>query len=187
MIGIVFSVVFATIPILAYLFAIWWMDRYDREPVWLLLLTFGWGALGGVLLALVGSLALDLSMGLIFGVHSGGDVLDTVFVAPVVEEMTKGLFLLLIFARRDFDNTTDGIVYGAAAGLGFAMTENFLYFVSAYLQGGAGSWAETVFIRTLFSGVMHGCSTATLGASLGYIKYAEGQARKFIMPVIGLI
>jgi len=186
-IGIVFSVVFATIPILAYLFAIWWMDRYDREPVWLLLLTFGWGALGGVLLALVGSLALDLSMGLIFGVHSGGDVLDTVFVAPVVEEMTKGLFLLLIFARRDFDNTTDGIVYGAAAGLGFAMTENFLYFVSAYLQGGAGSWAETVFIRTLFSGVMHGCSTATLGAALGYIKYADGHVRKFVMPVIGLV
>lgn len=185
--GIVLSVFFAIVPILAYLFAIWWMDRYDREPVWLLLLTFAWGAIGGILLAVIGSQALDLSMGVVFGVHSGGDKLDTVFVAPVVEEMTKGLFLLIIFARRDFDNTTDGIVYGAAAGLGFAMTENFLYFVSAYWQGGAGSWAETVFLRTLFSGVMHGCSTATLGASLGYIKYAEGNVRKFIMPVLGLL
>ena len=187
MLGIVFSVFFATVPILAYLFAIWWMDRYDREPVWLLLLTFAWGAIGGILLALIGSFALDLSMGAVFGVHSGGEAMDTVFVAPVVEEMTKGLFLLLIFARRDFDNTTDGIVYGAAAGLGFAMTENFLYFISAYWQGGAGSWAQTVFLRTLFSGVMHGCSTATLGASLGYIKYAEGRARKFVMPILGLM
>jgi RsiW-degrading membrane proteinase PrsW (M82 family) len=186
-IGIVFSVFFATLPILAYLFAIWWMDRYDREPVWLLLVTFAWGALGGVFLALIGSLALDLSMGVIFGVQGSTEALDTVFVAPVVEEMTKGLFLLLIFVRRDFDNTTDGIVYGAAAGLGFAMTENFLYFVSAYMHGGAGSWAETVFVRTLFSGVMHGCSTATLGASLGYIKYAQGTVRKFIVPILGLM
>ena len=65
--------------------------------------------------------------------------------------------------------------------------ENLLYFVSAYLQGGAGSWAETVFLRTLFCGVMHGCSTATLGAALGYIKYAEGKTRKFLMPILGLL
>jgi RsiW-degrading membrane proteinase PrsW (M82 family) len=184
MVGIVLSIFFATIPIVSYLFFVWWLDRYDREPVWLLLLTFAWGALGGVVLAIVGSMAMDLSMGAIFGVN--GDALDTVFIAPVVEEMCKGLFLLVIFARRDFDNTTDGVVYGAAAGLGFAMTENFLYFTSAYMQGGAGSWAETVVLRTLFSGVMHGFSTATLGASLGYIKYAKGTIRKFVVPILGL-
>lgn len=185
MVGIVLSVFFATIPILAYLFFVWWLDRYDREPIWLLLLTFFWGGFGGVILAIIGSIALGLSMTVIFGI-TGSDPLDTVVIAPVVEELTKGVFLLAIFARRDFDNTTDGIVYGAAAGLGFAMTENFLYFINAYWEGGAGSWIQVVFMRTLYSGVMHCFSTAILGASLGYTKYASGTVRKFFMPMFGL-
>ena len=184
-IPIVLSIICATVPILGYLFFVWWLDRYDREPVWLLLLTFFWGAFGGVVLAIIGSLALSLSMSAIFGVSSS-DFIDTVFVAPVVEEMTKGIFLLLIFARRDFDNTTDGVVYGAAAGLGFACTENFLYFISAYYEGGAGSWFQTVFMRTVFSGVMHAFSTGMLGASLGYMKFSGSTATKFFMPVLGL-
>ncbi len=186
MVGIVLSVVFATVPILGYLYLVWWLDRYDREPVGLMLLTFAWGAVGGVLLAIVGSILLRLSMGAIFGI-TGNELMDVAFVAPVVEEMTKGLFLLAVFARRDFDNTTDGVIYGAAAGLGFAMTENFLYFLAAYFYGGAGSWAQAVFFRTLFTGLMHAFATATLGASLGYSKYADGDTRKFVTPIAGLL
>ena len=152
----------------------------------MMLVTFAWGAVGGVILAIIGSVALGLSMGVVFGVI-GNEALDTVFVAPVVEEMTKGLFLLAIFARRDFDNTTDGIVYGAAAGLGFAMTENFLYFITAWMEGGAGSWIQVVFLRTLYSGVMHGFASATLGAALGYVKYAPGTLRKLVLPIMGLL
>ena len=184
MVGIVLSVLFATLPIFAYLFFVWWLDRYDREPVWLLLVTFTWGGLGGVVLALIGSLVLSLSMSVVFGI-SGSDALDTVFVAPVIEEITKGLFLLVIFARRDFDNTTDGVVYGAAAGLGFAATENLLYFLSAWSVD-AGSWAQTVFLRTFFSGVMHAFATGMLGATLGYMKFARSTVLKFVMPVVGL-
>src|SRR5207245_323760 len=115
-VGIILSVFFASLPILAYLFFIWWLDRYDREPVWLLLLTFAWGALGGIVLGIIGSYAMGMSMSMLFGVS--GDFRDAVIIAPVVEEMCKGMVLLAIFVRRDFDNTTDGIVYGAAAGLG---------------------------------------------------------------------
>ena len=34
------SVVCAVVPMLVFLATIWWMDRYDREPLWLLGLTF---------------------------------------------------------------------------------------------------------------------------------------------------
>ena len=54
-----------------------------------------------------------------------------VLVAPLVEEPCKALFLAYVIWNRHFDNMTDGFVYGAAAGLGFGMTENLLYFVSA--------------------------------------------------------
>ena len=51
-------------------------------------------------------------------------------LAPLIEEPTKAIILFAIVRSRHFDNTTDGFVYGAAAGLGFAMTENFMYFGS---------------------------------------------------------
>ena len=39
------AVVFATLLILGYLLFIWWLDRYEREPIWLVGLTFLWGAI----------------------------------------------------------------------------------------------------------------------------------------------
>ena len=50
--------------------------------------------------------------------------------APIVEEVGKGLGLLLLFvtARRAFDGPVDGVVYGALIGAGFALTENIQYF-----------------------------------------------------------
>ena len=49
-------------------------------------------------------------------------------IAPLIEEPAKALCLLALYRSREFDNATDGFVYGAAAGLGFGMTENFFYF-----------------------------------------------------------
>ena len=84
-----------------------------------------------------------------------------IVVAPIVEEITKGLFLLITITNKKFDNITDGIVYGGAIGLGFGMTENFLYFVS-YGES-ISNWIMLVIVRSLFSAVMHCVSTATLG------------------------
>ena len=78
---------------------------------------------------------------------------------------------------------TDGIVYGGAIGLGFGMTENFLYFV-AY-GSTLSEWLSIVIIRTLFSGVMHCVSTATFGAFLGYAKFKD-RGTKVLLTFIGL-
>ena len=58
------------------------------------------------------------------------DKVDTIYIAPFVEESTKGIFLLILATSKKFDNVTDGLVYGGAIGLGFGMTENLLYFLS---------------------------------------------------------
>ena len=34
------SVLAATVPILAYLMFVWWLDRYEREPIWLVSLPY---------------------------------------------------------------------------------------------------------------------------------------------------
>ena len=60
-----------------------------------------------------------------------------VLVAPWVEEAAKGaaVLLVLLFRRREFDGVVDGIVLAGLAGVGFAFTENILYFGRAFLAG----------------------------------------------------
>jgi hypothetical protein len=110
--------------------------------------------------------------------------LGTIAIAPVVEEITKGIFLLITVTNKKFDNITDGIVYGGAIGLGFGMTENFLYFISYGTT--ISNWITIVIIRTLFSAVMHCVSTATFGAFLGLAKF-KGTPSRIFLPITGLI
>ena len=65
-----------------------------------------------------------------------GMLFQTIFVIAMVEEGCKYFsFKLMIFHDRAFDNTYDGVIYGAAAALGFATLENILY----VFQGGFGT------------------------------------------------
>lgn len=176
------SVFCATIPMLFFLVLVWWLDRYDREPVWLVAITFFWGAVGAIGLAMVGSLVLMVPLNLVLSSQWASSA-GAVFVAPLVEEPMKALILLLIMWSRHFDNTTDGFVYGAAAGLGFGMTENFLYFAGVAVSGSVVSWVMTVVIRTFFSAVMHSVATSIVGASLGFSKFRPFYVKILLVPL----
>lgn len=173
----------AVIPMSIYLMIIWRIDRYDREPLNLLLINFIYGAVGAIILAVIGSGLITAAAGYIIKNEQLILRFEAVVVAPIVEETTKGFFLFLMMANKKFDNITDGIVYGGAIGLGFGMTENFFYFV--YYSSSFDNWLSIVIIRTLFSGVMHCVTTGTLGAFLGYAKFRSGSA-KLAFPLLGL-
>jgi len=179
---LVLSVIAATVPMAVFLAIVWWLDRYDREPAWLVITVFLWGAL----FATLGSLVLNSFGGAILVDQLGrynGQMLGTMFVAPLVEEPMKASILLLVALTRWFDNTTDGFVYGAAVGLGFAMTENFLYFSASV--GDPGQWIQVVVIRTACSGVMHALASSIVGASLGWAKCRTIDIR-FVSFLMGL-
>lgn len=180
---IIFSALAAIIPMSFYLFLIWKMDKYDREPIKLVLLNYFWGAIGAVFLAIIGSIILTYFFSFFIENESGIDLIGAIIIAPFVEEITKGLFLLITISSRKFDNITDGIVYGGAIGLGFGMTENFLYFISN--MDNVSDWISIVIVRTLFSAVMHLVCTATLGAFLGFSKFMIFPLR-FILGAFGL-
>jgi hypothetical protein len=110
-------------------------------------------------------------------------LLGPIVIAPLVEEPSKALILLYVIWNRHFDNMTDGFVYGAAAGLGFGMTENLMYFVS--VSGDAAAWGSTVVIRTFYSAVMHATATAIVGATLGFARF-RGCALLIVAGVVGL-
>jgi len=176
------SVPCAVLPIAAFLWLVWWLDRYDREPLWLFGIAFGWGAIGGVLVTGLGSDTLAAPVAATLGI-ADPELLHMVILAPVLEEPSKALILLLIMRASHFDNTTDGFVYGAAAGLGFGMTENLMYFQSAAGDGDALAFAGIVALRTLYSALMHASASSCIGAALGYSKFRGGAGA--IWVVIG--
>ena len=97
------------------------------------------------------------------------EVLRAVVQAPIVEEVGKGLGLLLLFAtaRRAFDGPVDGVVYGALIGAGFAFTENIQYFAIAFIEGGAVDLTTTFFVRGILSPFAHAMFTSVTGLALG--------------------
>ncbi len=179
------SVLLATLPMVAFLLVVWWLDRYEREPLWMVGATFSWGAVGAVLLAILFSLILDTSLGMVLD-PAAQDTAGAVLIAPTVEELTKGCILLLLLRHRLFDNATDGFVYGAATGLGFGMTENFMYFSMIAWSGDVVSFAGTAFARTLFSAPLHAMASGMFGASLGLSKYLRFWPARLALPFVGI-
>jgi RsiW-degrading membrane proteinase PrsW (M82 family) len=180
---IVSSAIAAFVPMFIYLLLIWRFDQYDREPFLLIIRNYLWGALGAIFFSLVGSYMLSFFVSIFVHNKESLTRIETIVIAPLVEETTKGIFLFFTITSRKFDNMTDGIVYGGAIGLGFGMTENFLYFISN--TGSLNTWVTIVVIRTLFTSVMHCVSTATLGAFLGYAKF-KNLYYKLTFPFLGL-
>jgi protease PrsW len=185
LLSLVLAVFTATLPMILLLLVVWWLDRYEREPLWMVAATFSWGAVGGVLLAIVFSLVMDTSLSLVLD-GKMQEAAGPVIVAPFVEELTKGCILLLLLRHRLFDNATDGFVYGAATGLGFGMTENFIYFSMSAMGGDLKSFMEVVYLRTLFSAPLHAAASGMFGAALGLAKYRRFLPAKLAIPFVGL-
>jgi protease PrsW len=186
-VGLLLSVTAATIPALIYATIVLRLDRYEVEPLRAVLACFTWGAVGAILFSLATSLLFQFAVEEALGTEIAAAA-SVVIGAPLVEESFKGIAVLavLIFARDEIDSTLDGLVYGALVGVGFAMTENILYFGQAYLEGGLGEFGILVLARAVLGGLGHPAYTAITGAAIGWSRgrYGRGIAR-FIVPILG--
>jgi RsiW-degrading membrane proteinase PrsW (M82 family) len=90
------------------------------------------------------------------------------FIVGLIEEFAKIIGLLAIARYFDHDSELDGLVLGAAAGMGFAALESTGYAFSTFM-GSGGSLSATVgviLLRGLLSPLGHGTWTAILAAVL---------------------
>jgi hypothetical protein len=108
--------------------------------------------------------------------------------APIVEEFSKGLVLFILFwwKNDEFDGIIDGIVYAGMVGLGFAMTENFMYYGKAAMVGGT-QLTGLFILRGVISPFAHPLFTSMTGIGLGIAKQARNTALKVFMPIAGLL
>jgi RsiW-degrading membrane proteinase PrsW (M82 family) len=187
LLGIILSLLVGGISTALYAWLVWWLDHYEKEPWWLLALIFLWGAIPAVALSVVVELVLDIPIS-VLGHGLAYEVAGSGLVAPIVEEVAKGLgvFGVFLFVRREMDDVLDGIVYGAMAGLGFAFTENFFYFTSSLLAGGWGVWVGVIFMRAIIFGLNHAFFTGVTGGALGYARLSTSSTIRVFAPLLGL-
>ena len=157
------AIIAAALPTAIYSSLLWWLDRYEKEPLSLIAVAFLWGALPATGLALVAEVVL--------GAPLDRDLISW-GLSPVVEECLKGLALvgLFLFARGEFDGPLDGIVYGSLIGFGFSMTENVIAFVHDPPDLAAQFW-----VRGVLLGLNHAFFTSMIGLALGAVRYQRDR------------
>ena len=170
-----------------YLLFIRAIDLYEREPLRYVIPVFIWGFAVATTVSLVFNTLFQLTLSSVTSVKTAS-FFTAVVEAPVVEECSKGLALLIIFfiaylSRRrsgliEFAGVMDGIVYGSAVGFGFAIAEDLLY----GLQYGP----ETFIVRRIFGGFAHASFTSLTGIGIGLIPWVQSSILKVALPVLGL-
>ena len=185
--NLVAAIFIPVVPALGIFLLVNFMDRFEREPWFLRLAAFLWGAVIAIPFALVVERRVDTVLQNLLGPNSS-DVLRSAFQglnAGVTEETIKGLGLLLLFfiLRDEFDNVTDGIVYGALIGAGFAMVENFRYFALDFRS-------FPVFLivyRIVLGWLGHSTFTVCFGAALGYVRHIRVRSWQIAIPLLGFL
>ena len=176
------------IQTILYLLFIRAIDLHEREPLRYVVPVFIWGFAVATTISLVFNTLAEITFQSLVS-KQAASFLTAVFVAPVVEESTKGLALLIIFViaylasrgRRliEFAGVMDGIVYGSAVGFGFALAEDILY--------GVQFGAETFLVRRILGGFAHAAFTSLTGIGFGLIPFVNNRALRFFPPLLGLL
>ena len=185
---LIVGMVCACLPVPIYIMLLLWIDRYESEPLWMLATAFIWGAMVAVFIAFI----LNTLNGEIVKAATNsaqiGENFGAVISAPVVEESCKAFILLILFLwkRDEFDGIVDGIVYAGMVGLGFAMTENVLYYGRA-VGGGAGALTFTWILRGMAAPFSHPLFTSMTGIGLGWARQSNNGFIKIVMPVLGFM
>ncbi len=187
--GALAILVLSFVPMLIYAAILWWLDRYEKEPLGLLTLAFIWGALPSVVLALIMQLVLDVPL---TSVQDSSqltyELLGASVVAPLTEEGIKAvaLLLLLLLLRHQIDSPLDGLIYGGMVGFGFAAVENIFYLFGAYSGGGLGSVIGLAFLRAGVFGLNHAMYTGFTGLGVALALEVRHGLLKVALPVAGL-
>jgi len=178
--GIILVLV-AFVPSLLYLIWIRNTERYSREPFGRLLRIFLYGAVLSVIFAVILEIILiglfDQNIERVYELLGENPNLSMIIlaciIAPFVEELTKALGVVRY--RRHITELENGIVFGAAAGLGFAATENLLYETSAYFSDGTEAWIATAVVRSLASALLHATTSALVGLGIARSVMRKGS------------
>jgi RsiW-degrading membrane proteinase PrsW (M82 family) len=160
----------ALAPVVAIIWYFLFLDRFNKEPFKMLLLTFLVG-----ILSILPAMALEW-LGMMYTnklPNLLGHWLNAFVVIAFSEELAKYMFLKWFAYRSShFDEPFDGIIYALMVSMGFAALENIMY----VLNGGI-----TVALMRMFTAVP---AHATFAVLMGYW---VGRAKMENKPKLALL
>ncbi|HNY89601.1 MAG TPA: PrsW family glutamic-type intramembrane protease [Methanoregulaceae archaeon] len=166
----------AVAPAAFWLWYFYNKDRYEPEPLSWILMVYIFGIVVTIPVAFIeGTLSIIIP-----------EFFIVVLVAPIVEEAGKYLVVKkTVWESLEFDEPVDGIIYAAAAGLGFATLENVIYVFSA-VETSLILALQTGLLRALISVPGHVLFSAMWGYSLGKARFIPQEQRTGVIAT-GLI
>jgi RsiW-degrading membrane proteinase PrsW (M82 family) len=160
------------------LFWLWYFysrDKYEPEPLALVVKMFLLGVVAAALAYLVENQIIGYLPGLLF----------VALAVPVIEEVLKfSMVALFVYRDQEFDEPMDGIVYATATALGFATLENLIYIMDLPTLS---SLFVTGSLRAILSVPAHALFAVIWGYSLGIAKFMPDGSRKGPVIAGGLL
>lgn len=171
-------------------------DRIRPNRILLWLLAFGWGSC----LAIYTSLVANSWVADLLSVSAGaGDPAaasrPAVFAAPFVEEASKAtiLFLLAVLVRHRIVTMMQAICLAGLSAVGFAFTENIVYYARAMIYGsltiGTGDVEEQVkqlvYLRGFLTSFGHPTFTMFIGIGIVVGLRHRSKVVRILAPLTG--
>jgi len=191
--GFTWGLVFAFVPVIPVIALYLWLDRYEPEPTKYILFALCWGAF----IATLAAIFINTEVSNLLEETGSGGNRSAVFVAPPVEEFAKGsvILLLALVRRKEFDGIIDGLVYAGMVGVGFAFTENILYYGRIFNQlseeAGSDAGLRGAFvlfvIRGLISPFAHPLFTSFTAIGIGVAIRHRSTAVRYLAPIVGYL
>ncbi|ACT01034.1 glutamic-type intramembrane protease PrsW [Paenibacillus sp. JDR-2] len=169
---LLFSVLTAAVaPGISLLTYLYLKDRYDAEPIHMVVRMF----LLGVLIV-VPIVVIQRGLQLWFGDHQ--PMLFSFVESAGIEEFLKWFVLYhMIYNHTEFDEPYDGIVYAASISLGFATLENVMYAIYSPSTFG------TLLMRALLPVSGHALFGVMMGYYVGKAKFATSSKRNIYLAI----
>lgn len=176
-------VIIAVIPGIALSVGLYLTDRYDREPVRLLIKLFVFG--------MVAAIPTIIVEHFLSGINFFGGLLSAAWTAFVVAGLTEEYFKRLVvmkfaYSHSAFNEKLDGIIYCTFSALGFATIENIMYVVTGY-----DADPYIGLYRGLLSVPAHMLFAVTMGYYLSLAKFSPDQntrsrylTKSLVVPIL---
>lgn len=161
-------------PVVLVALYIYLKDKYEREPIGLLLRALLAGAVITLPIIFIEQFFMIFSGQLS---HYMGAGYDAFVVAAFTEELLKYLaFIVIIWRNKNFNEKFDGIVYASFISLGFAGVENILYVINY------GS--NVALIRAFTAVPAHALFGISMGYHLGLAKFLPNSRKKHLLMAL---
>lgn len=167
----------AIIPVITVLVFIYFMDKYEKEPIRILLTNFFLGAVVSIIITTLLYVIIDIPLPLHNRTSVFEQFIKAFFVVGLTEEFSKYI-IVRYYAQphKEFNEPFDGIVYAVMVSMGFAATENLMY----VFQGGM----ETAIMRAFTAVPAHATFAILMGYFMGKAKSSKNSV---VLNLTGLL